>query len=152
MAQQDVAAEIEKLSLLYDNDPRGLMALLSGQLSVLKSQAQMLMGLSGLCITVTGFSGHNMVKSGPIGAISMSLGIGLILVGVLFALRTMTATRWVSEDLDADLGVFLERVIPRRNTQQSQMRFAFIFVGVGFAFYVLSVIYSAFALGQWTPP
>lgn len=64
-----MAATIEDeaghLVALFSTEPRSLVSLLSGQLSVLMSQAQMLMGLSGLVVTVTGFSGHDMVRAGP---------------------------------------------------------------------------------------
>ena len=36
----------------------------SGQNSVLKTEAQAILGLCGLGITVTGFSGGNVIKSG----------------------------------------------------------------------------------------
>ena len=58
--------QVRRLVALYEGAPRELVSLLAGQFAVLKQQAQSILGISGLCITVTGFSGHNMVRAGPI--------------------------------------------------------------------------------------
>ena len=146
------ASEIKELARVYEDDQRGLLALLSGQLSVLKNQSQMLLGLSGLCITVTGFSGHNLVRSGPLGAITMAGGIGLILCGVVITLYAMAGLRWVTQDLASDVETTLQRVIPRRNAQQRALGLATGLAAVGFALYVVSVIYAALTFAEWTPP
>jgi hypothetical protein len=144
--------EVERLSALYEGDERSLVSLLSGQLAVLKTQSQMLLGLCGLCITVTGFSGHNMVNAGPVGAFSMVIGIGLILVAVVVTLRAMVGIRWVTQDLGADARAVLEAVVPRRNQQQRAISLAGGCAAVGLSFYVVSVIYAALTHSSWTPP
>ena len=60
------------LCKLYLEQPHMLLVLLSTQLGVLKQQAQTFMGLCGLAITVTGFSGAHMIRAGAIASFSLS--------------------------------------------------------------------------------
>ena len=114
----DTKKEAEQIVALFDGKPAQMVSFLSGQLSVLKHQAQMLMGLCGLTITVTGFSGHHMVRAGPFSAGAMVVGICLILTAIVLTIRTLTKLRWVSQDLGEDLVATAHAVIQRRDHEQ----------------------------------
>ncbi len=145
--------EARRLTDLFAGQPQALVAFLSGQLSVLKSQAQILMGLSGLVITVTGFSGHNMVRGGPWPTAAMVLGIGFVLLAVLVTLRVMTRLRWVSQDLDDDLVRMTLTVLHRRNSQQQALLHGGTCVAIGLGSYLVSVVLAALAIGgSMSPP
>jgi hypothetical protein len=124
-----------------------LIPFFSAQLSVLKAQAQIFMGLSGLIITVTGFSGHQMVRGGPFSTLAMIMGITLILVGVLLTLRVLGRLRWVSQELRDDLVETAACIITRRNLEQRQLGVAGAFVGGGLAFYLVAVVLAALHTG-----
>jgi len=121
-----------------------LLEFLAGQLSVLKQQAQMLLGLCGLAITVTGFSGSHMIKAGRLSAISLVVGIALILLGALGSLHSMMQVRWVTEDLADDLVDTTYAVIVRRNTQLRRLSIAGFLVAGGLGAYLVSVALAAF--------
>jgi len=120
-----------------------LLRFLADQLGVVKNQAQLLMGLCGLAITVTGFSGTHMIKAGPLSAGSMVVGIALILVGAVAVLRVLLRVRWVSQDLADDPAVTAARVIVHRDRQQGRLGVAGVFVALGLAAYLLSVALAA---------
>jgi len=141
----DVREEAERVVKLFGEQPASMVGFLSGQLGVLKTQAQTLTGLCGLTITVTGFSGHQMVRAGPLSAGAMVLGILLILVAIVITLRTLTRLRWVSQDLGDDLVKTAETVIERRNRQQARLSVAGGFVAAGLGCYLLSVVFAAFS-------
>ncbi len=122
-----------------------LLEFLAGQLGVLKHQAQMLLGLCGLAITVTGFSGSNMIQAGRASAIALVVGIGLILLGALGSLHSLMSVRWVTEDLAEDLVDTAYVVILRRNAQLRRLSMAGILVACGLAAYLTSVALAAFA-------
>lgn len=148
-SQEDEAA---RLVQVFDGRPDQLVSFLSGQLSVLKSQAQMLMGLGGLVVTVTGFSGHNMVRGGALSTFAMVLGIGLVLVAVVLTLRASVRLRWVSQDLADDLCLTALAVIRRRDAQARALALSGGLVAVGLAAYLLAVVLAALSLGAGMSP
>lgn len=145
--------EARRLAALFKDNPAGLLAFLSGQLAVLKTQAQIFMGLSTITITVTGFSGHNMVRGGAASTAAMALGVALVLGGVVLTARTLGELRWVSQDLDEDLGVTARAVIGRRDREQRWLGVAAVLVVGGLAAYLVAVILaSVAAAGRFGPP
>jgi hypothetical protein len=139
--------EARRLAKLFAGDPLQLVALLSNQLSVLKSQAHMLMGLAGLAITVTGFSGHHMVRGGALSTTSMIVGIGCILLAIIITLRAVIRLRWVTQDLDDDLEKTARLVIARRDAQQRALTLAGALVSTGLCGYLLAVVLAALHSG-----
>lgn len=139
----DEREEAQRLVALFEGQPAQLVGFLSNQLAVIKGQAQMLMGLCGLTITVTGFSGHHMVRGGALSTLAMVLGIVLILVAVVLTLRTLAKLRWVSQDLSDDLVATATSVIVRRNREQRSLQMAGVFVGLGLAGYLVAVVLAA---------
>jgi hypothetical protein len=145
--------EARHLARVFEGRPDALVTFLSSQLGVLKTQSQMLMGLSGLVVTVTGFSGHNMVRGGLPSTIAMFVGILGIMAAVLVTLRVSARLRWVSRDLDDDLEQTALTVIRRRDAQSTALGRARIFVSLGLGAYLLSVMLAAVSLGtQMSPP
>lgn len=144
--------EVKHLVRLYEGNAPQLLTLLSAQLQVLKGQGQMLLGLCGITITVTGFSGHNMVRAGTLSTLCMVFGIGTILVAIVLTLRALARILWVSAELDEDLEKTVRVVIERRDRQQRALQVAAGAVTVGLALYTTAVISAAMSGSQWTPP
>ena len=145
--------EASRLVAAFQGRADLLVPFLSGQLGVLKSQAQMLMGLGGLVVTVTGFSGHNMVRGGLLSTSAMVLGIALVLVAVILTLRVSARLRWVSQDLADDLQQTALAVIQRRDGQARALAWSGGLVAAGLAAYLVAVVLAALALGgQMSPP
>jgi hypothetical protein len=140
--------EAERLQRVFLGQDAQLVTYLSTQMGVVKNQAQVVLGLCGLAITVTGFSGAHMIRSGSLAAACMVVGIALILVAAVLALRTLTQVRWVSHELADDLVDTVERVLDRRNAQQRRLQIAGFFVGGGLAAYLLAVAVAALSAGS----
>jgi len=149
---RDQEDEARRLVALFAGRPDALIGFLSTQLGVLKTQSQMLMGLSGLVVTVTGFSGHNMVRGGWASATAMMVGIALVLVGVATTLRVSARLRWVTNDLEDDLVATALTVIRRRDAQAGMLAVAGGFVGTGLGAYLVSVVLAALATGARMGP
>ncbi len=139
----EVENEARQLCALFESQPQQLVSLLSGQLSVLKSQTQMLMGLCGLAITVTGFSGSHMIRAGSWAAFSMVLGIFLILIAIFFCISILLQLRWVTQDLCESTYTMTHTVLLRRNRQQRRIAIAGLFVATGLTAYLLAVTLAA---------
>ncbi|MCX5742485.1 MAG: hypothetical protein NT062_08320 [Proteobacteria bacterium] len=139
----DVQEEARRLHALFATRPADLVAHLSHQIGTVKTYAQVLVGLCGLTITVTGFSGAHMIRSGSLAAGLMVTGIALVLIGLVFCIRTITLLRWVSQELRDDLVDTAIAVIQRRNHQQRMLAVAAVFVVAGLASYLGAVTVAA---------
>ena len=135
--------EARRLAKLFAGRPAELLSLLSNQLAVLKQHAQMLMGLCGLLITVTGFSGAHMVRSGTWAAGLMVLGITFVLVAAVLCLRALTQVRWVTKALQDDLELTARAIFQGRDRQHALLARAAMFVALGLASYLAAVAVAA---------
>lgn len=144
--------EVKQLVRLYEGNVPQLLTLLSSQLQVLKGQGQMLLGLCGITITVTGFSGHNMVRAGLFSTLCMVGGLGIILLAIVLTLRALARIAWVSAQLDEDLEKTVRTVIERRDRQGRALQVAAGAVTLGLALYTTAVIVAALSGSPWSPP
>lgn len=141
----DETTESEAVYRLFAEKPIELLQFFSNQLGVLKNQAVSLLGLCGLAITVTGFSGSHMIRAGSVAAGAMVFGIAMILVAAVLALRTLTRVRWVTQDIQPNLRDTAQRIIERRNQQQRRLSQAGVFVALGLLGYLSAVCLAAFS-------
>jgi len=144
----DVHDEARRVRALYAGRDADLVAHLSAQIATVKTYAQVLVGLCGLTITVTGFSGAHMIRAGSLSASLMVAGIALVLVGLVLCIRTITLLRWVSQELRDDLLETAVAVIERRNHQQRMISVAAVFVVSGLGCYLGAVVVAALANGS----
>jgi hypothetical protein len=150
-SDEQIRDEAARVRRLFSNQDPQLVGYLAGQLTTLKTYAQVLVGLCGLTVTVTGFSGAHMIRAGSLSAALMVTGIALVLVGLVLCLRTLTVLRWVSQDLRDDLLETTLIIIRRRNRQQRQVGVAAVFVASGLVFYLAAVSAAAFMASSFEP-
>ncbi|HVV83393.1 MAG TPA: hypothetical protein VHE35_09950 [Kofleriaceae bacterium] len=148
----DVIEEARHLNRIFVDQPIQLVQYLSHQIATVKTYAQVLIGLCGLTITVTGFSGAHMIRSGSLASGLMVGGIALVMVGLVTCIRTVTRLRWVSQDLRDDLRETVEIVLRRRNLQQRAVSIAAVFVAGGLGCYLGAVTVAALVGGNLGPP
>jgi hypothetical protein len=139
----DVLDEARRLRALYSGRDADLVSLLSSQIGTVKTYAQVLVGLCGLVITVTGFSGAHMIRAGSLSAMLLAGGIAFVLVGLTLCIRTITQLRWVTQELRDDLLETATVVLQRRNRQQRMVSVAAVFVVSGLACYLGAVVVAA---------
>ena len=142
-----VADEARRICALYAGRGAELVSLLSHQIATVKTYAQVLVGLCGLTVTVTGFSGAHMIRAGSLSAGLMVAGIALVLIGLVACIRTITRLRWVTQDLRDDLLDTTIRVLERRNHQQRLLARGAVFVVAGLTCYLAAVVVAALASG-----
>ena len=144
----DVIEEARHLNRLFAGQPIQLVQFLSHQIATVKTYAQVLIGLCGLTVTVTGFSGAHMIRAGSASAALMVAGIALVMVGLVTCIRTVTRLRWVSQELREDLAETTVAVLHRRNHQQRLVAVAAVFVAAGLACYLAAVTVAALVSGN----
>ncbi|TNF30093.1 MAG: hypothetical protein EP329_14260 [Deltaproteobacteria bacterium] len=145
LADRPIEETARQLVTTFAGEPQGLLNFLVSQVSAVRQQAQTMLGLCGLIITVTGFSGPRMAESSSLSAWAMVSGIALTLVGAIISLAVLIQIRWVSDQLDGDLVATAARILRRRDSQHRRTTVAGAFVAAGLAAYLLSVAVTAFA-------
>lgn len=146
-----IREEARRLHQLFADQPAQLVQYLSHQIATVKTYAQILVGLCGLTVTVTGFSGAHMIRAGSLSAGLMVGGIALVVLGLMLCLRTITGLRWVSQELRDDLIETAVVVIQRRNRKQRSLAVAAVFVTGGLVCYLAAVSVAALVTGNLTP-
>ncbi|MEZ4403196.1 MAG: hypothetical protein R3B06_24440 [Kofleriaceae bacterium] len=147
----DVREEARRLHAMFGDQPAQLLQYLAGQMATVKTYAQVIIGLCGLTITVTGFSGAHMIQSGSLAAALMVAGIALVMVGLVMCIRTITLLRWVSQDLSDDMLTTAAVIIARRNHHQRLVSVGAMFVAAGLACYLAAVSVAALVSGNFAP-
>ena len=115
------------------------LQIVSGQLQVMQSRTQTMLGLATLCITVTGFSGPRIAASNLFSRVTMAAGLGLTLLAVLLLLENLRV-QWVTEYREPDPQARLAAVIGDRNVRTRRFLGQIAVLGLGLACYVGSVV------------
>src|ERR1700742_2520194 len=90
--------EEEKESILqrYGHERfEAIQGLIERQLDVLMSRAQLLLGLCGIAITTTGFSGRNIAGNSFTGQALIVVGLGLVLVAAALLVWGVLHVTWI---------------------------------------------------------
>lgn len=141
--------EADYLLGLYDSDAAKIMAVLHGQLANLTSRAQVLLQLAGLTITVTGFSGTSIARSGPIAALLVVSGLVVVLVAASLSMGGILRIRWMTQLAPTTLRASIVYAIEMRDAKTRVFGRSLALLIVGLALYIGSV--SILLLGNVPP-
>lgn len=139
MGEVSIDDEARHLIALYQGDVKAIMSTLHGQLAILANRSQTLLSLAGLTITVTGFSGAAIARSGPLAATLLVLGLSLVLVSAVFALFGILRVEWITQTPPVDLETAVRLGLSRRNTKTHAYERAMALLVTGLALYVSSI-------------
>ena len=127
------------LSVQGDDGLKGITPMLMQQFLVLQTRAQIMLTITTLTLTITGFSGPTIAASGNFSRYAMVLGILATLSSTLLILGGSLRIRWVTQfrgDNDLDL---ITRVIRYRNEKTNLFFAEICLLVLGLASYVSSV-------------
>ena len=113
-----------------------------------RASPQVILTLCGLVITVTGFSGGNVIKAGSTSSGFLVAGIICILLSLPLAVFTIGQIRWVTQDLDEDAKRFIKAVIQRRNVHRFRLMMAIVLLVVGLACYMTGAFLTPVAAAR----
>jgi hypothetical protein len=131
--------EAEHLLGLYGSDAGKIMGMLEGQLTNLTGRAQMLLQLAGLTITVTGFSGASIARSGRLAAILVVSGLVLVLLAASLSMGGILRIRWVTQLARTTLHESIIYAIEMRDAKTRIFGRSMALMIVGLALYIGSV-------------
>lgn len=131
--------EADHLIALYDGDAAKIMGILHGQLTNLTGRAQMLLQLAGLTITVTGFSGASIARSGKLAAVLVVSGLVTVLVAASLSMGGILRIRWLTQLAPTSLRETIIHAIDMRDSKTRVFGRSLALLIVGLALYIGSV-------------
>lgn len=156
MANPDISSELhpspeaeatQLLATQGERGPKGAIDVLMQQFQVLQTRAQIMLTITTLTLTITGFSGPKIAAAGLFARTSMVLGILMVLVSTLLILGGSLRIQWVTQFKAPDDHSLITGILRYRN-RKTKLFFAEIcFLVAGLSFYVASVI-AYFVVGE----
>jgi hypothetical protein len=150
MSDLHVSPEAEAKQLLTVQGAGGLQgatAVLMQQFNVLQTRAQMMLTITTLTLTITGFSGPKIAASGMFAKGAMVAGILSTLASTLLILGGSLRIRWVTQFQGEDDLDLVTRVVRYRNSKTKLFFTEICLLVIGLSFYVASVV-AYFLLGE----
>lgn len=135
-AQRD---EVAKILALTKGDPERAYGVVERQLSVLVLRTQVMLSLSGIVITVTGFSGRAIAQTNDVARLLVSIGILVVLAAAATAIGGVLRLRWLTQELADDMQDTLLRMLEIRDTKSRFLSAALFLFIVGFSCYCIAI-------------
>jgi hypothetical protein len=113
-----------------------IQSLMERQLDVLMSRAQLLLGLCGIAITTTGFSGRVIAGTSRLGQGLIVTGLALVLCSATVLVRGVLHLTWITQRNSRSIDSWLMSVLEYRDRKTILFRLAIILLLIGLALYV----------------
>lgn len=142
--------ESEARQLLAQQGERGITGAidtLMQQFQVLQTRAQIMLTITTLALTITGFSGPKIAAAGLYARTSMVLGILLVLASTLLILGGSLRIQWVTQFKADDDQSLVVSVLRYRNAKTKLFFAEICLLVAGLACYVSSVV-AYFIVGE----
>ena len=131
--------ETRHLLQLYGGDAAKIMGAIEAQLAILAARAQTLLSLAGITVTVTGFSGANIARTGRLAAGLLVSGLAFVLLSASVAMVGILRVRWITSLPPSSLEVSIENALDVRDVKTRGFSVALRLLVVGLLLYGASV-------------
>jgi hypothetical protein len=135
----DAREEADHLLALYGSDAAKIMTIVQDQLSNLTTRAQTLLQLAGLTITVTGFSGTSIARTGPVAAWLVVSGLVVVLIAASLSMGGILRIRWMTQLAPTSLRETIIYALEMRDRKTRTFGRSLALLIVGLALYIGSV-------------
>lgn len=132
-------SEAQNILALCKGDPLRAFEMVQSQLGVLVLRTQVMLSLSGIVITVTGFSGRAIATTSLLARVSVVAGLVLVLCAAAVATLGVLRLRWMTQELGGETLSVLERSITLRDRKSRFLGIALALFVTGFSLYCLAV-------------
>ena len=131
--------EAEQILKLSRGDTLRAYDMVERQLSVLVLRTQVMLSLSGIVITVTGFSGRAIAQTSNLARLSIASGILVVLASAAAAIWGVLRLSWLTQTIDEDAVAMLTRGIEIRDAKSRFLRVALLLFICGFSLYCFAI-------------
>jgi hypothetical protein len=136
MASSD---EVKRILALTKGDPVKAYELVQQQLNVLVLRTQVMLSLSGIVITVTGFSGRTIAQTSDLARNLVASGIVIVLGAAAVAIGGVLRLKWLTQEMTDDTEATLMRMLDIRDQKARYLNTAMLLFVVGFACYCVAI-------------
>jgi anaerobic C4-dicarboxylate transporter len=131
--------EAQAILVLTGHDPLRAYQVVEQQMSVLVLRTQVMLSLSGIVITVTGFSGRAVAQTSALARGSIATGIFVVLAAAAAAIWGVLRLSWLTQTIVEDPVAMLTRQIEIRNDKSRFLSAALVLFVVGFSLYCFAI-------------
>ncbi|MBZ0115681.1 MAG: hypothetical protein K8H88_01710 [Sandaracinaceae bacterium] len=135
----DPSIEAERILELCEGNRLRAFEMVQAQLGVLVLRTQVMLSLSGIVITVTGFSGRAIAETSWLARGSVVTGLVLVLCAAAVAVYGVLRLSWITQELGPDGLETLRRALALRNRKSRFLGVALALFVLGFALYCSAV-------------
>lgn len=137
MPQSARQQEVEHLIHIYgSDDQRAIMEVIERQFMVLHHRSQVLLGLSGIVITTTGFSGRLIAGTNDLAKWLIIGGVLLVMIAAATVCLGVLHLRWLTQQPGEDAQQWLGRALDYRDRKTRFYRVGIIITMIGLVLYV----------------
>jgi hypothetical protein len=137
--EDEQANEAQLILDLCKGDALRAFEMVQGQLGVLVLRTQVMLSLSGIVITVTGFSGRAIAQTSALARGCIVSGLFIVLLAAAVAVAGVLRLRWLTQSLVADPLVTLRRGLEIRDRKSRFLSLALALFVAGFSLYCAAV-------------
>jgi hypothetical protein len=139
MGADSPSTEAKNILELCSGDRLRAFEMVQAQLAVLVLRTQVMLSLSGIVITVTGFSGRAIAATSLLARGSIVLGLFIVLAAAAVAVVGVLRLRWMTQELDGETLDMLTRALAIRDRKSRFLSTALTLFVTGFALYCFAV-------------
>ena len=131
--------EVKRILALTKGDAVKAYELVQQQLNVLVLRTQVMLSLSGIVVTVTGFSGRTIAQTSFLARNLVASGIVIVLGAAGVAIGGVLRLRWLTQEMSDDTEATLMRMLDMRDQKARYLNTALLLFVVGFACYCVAI-------------
>jgi hypothetical protein len=135
----DPALEAQYIIDLCGGDRLRAFEMVQAQLGVLVLRTQVVLSLSGIVITVTGFSGRAIAQTSALSRGCIVAGLFLVLGAAAVAVGGVLRLKWLTQTLGDDILATIHRALEIRDKKSRFLSAALALFVAGFALYCVAV-------------
>lgn len=136
MAQLSRDSEADRMIELFGGDFASLHSIIERQFGVLMARAQVLLGLCGVVVTTTGFSGRIIAGTNALAQGLIIGGISLTLASAAIVVFGVLPLRWLTQQPGSDIRAWLISSMAYRDGKLVHYRVAVVCLLIGLMLYV----------------
>jgi len=132
--------EIDRIIRIYGRDDvRSIIEMVERHFMVLHHRSQVLLGLSGIVITTTGFSGRLIAGTNALAQWLIISGVTLVMIAATTVCYGVLHLRWLTQHPGTQIEQWLDTTLAYRDRKTRFYRVGIVLTMVGLALYVGSI-------------
>ncbi len=132
--------EISRILKVYGrDDTRSIMEMVERHFMVLHHRSQVLLGLSGIVITTTGFSGRLIAGTNDLAKWLIISGVALVMAAAATVCYGVLHLRWLTQHPGEEIEQWLDLTLDYRDRKTRFYRAGIVMTMIGLALYVGSI-------------